>query len=362
MALSGWDHYNLARVAAIGGMAGGTKAGAEMAEKRTILVCSCENTMPLDADAISRGCRGAQVTTANQLCRAEIERFRAAAASGARSPSAARRRRRCSRKSPASDPARSPSSTCAKPRGWSKDAASAGPKMAALLAMAAEPLPEIPYVSLDSEGVALIYGRDESAIEAGKLLANHLDVTVLIARAKGVTPPRVTDFPVVQGTIKSAKGHLGAFELVVDDYAAAAPSSRGELTFVRRAMARCPAAISCSICPRRAVVRRRRSARRLSPRRPGRSRRGAARRAQGARSHRHIRQAALHHLHRGSVRAFALPDRRLPPLPRPLSRRCDRAERRSHVPIDAKICAGCGNAPPPVRPAPQPMRCRPPTR
>ena len=53
-----------------------------MAEKRTILVCSCEDTMPLDADALARGCRGAQVKTANQLCRAEIGRFRAAAASG----------------------------------------------------------------------------------------------------------------------------------------------------------------------------------------------------------------------------------------------------------------------------------------
>ena len=44
-------------------------------------------------------------------------------------------------------------------------------------------------------------------------------------------PPRVTEFPVVQGTIRSAKGHLGAFELVVDDYAAPAPSSRSVLTF-----------------------------------------------------------------------------------------------------------------------------------
>ena len=50
-----------------------------MAEKRTILVCSCEDTMPLDADALTRGCRGAQVKTANQLCRAELERFRAVA-------------------------------------------------------------------------------------------------------------------------------------------------------------------------------------------------------------------------------------------------------------------------------------------
>ena len=56
-------------------------------------------------------------------------------------------------------------------------------------------------------------------------------MTVLIARQKGLVPPRVTEFPVVQGRIKSARGHLGAFEVVVDDYAVPAPSSRGELAF-----------------------------------------------------------------------------------------------------------------------------------
>ena len=39
--------------------------------------------------------------------------------------------------------------------------------MAALLAAAAEPSPPIQLVTLKSEGVALIYGRDEAAIEAG---------------------------------------------------------------------------------------------------------------------------------------------------------------------------------------------------
>ena len=129
--------------------------------------------------------------------------------------------------------------------------------MAALLAAAAEPLPEIPFVSLTSEGVVLIYGRDERAIEAGKLLADHLDVTVLITRPEALSPPRVTEFPVVKGTIKSAKGHLGAFEIAVDDYAAPAPSSRGALASAHRATARCRAAIWCSISP---------AARRCSPR------------------------------------------------------------------------------------------------
>jgi ferredoxin len=202
-----------------------------MAEKRTLLVCSCESTMRLDADALQRGCRGAQVKTANQLCRAEIERFRAMLATGDDIVVG------CTQEAPLfSEVAgeRTGSISFVNVRetaGWSKDAASAGPKMAALLALAAEPLSEISYVSLQSEGVALIYGRDESAIEAGKLLAGHLDVTVLIARAKGLPPPRVTDFPIVQGTINSAKGYLGNFEVVVDDYAQPAPSSRGALTF-----------------------------------------------------------------------------------------------------------------------------------
>src|SRR2546430_9460452 len=47
-----------------------------------ILICSCEDTMPLDGSAVQRGCRGAEVSTARQLCRAELEKFRAAAAGG----------------------------------------------------------------------------------------------------------------------------------------------------------------------------------------------------------------------------------------------------------------------------------------
>jgi hypothetical protein len=242
-----------------------------MAEKRTILVCSCEDTMPLDADALARGCRGAELKTANQLCRAEIERFRAAAKSGDDIVVG------CTQEAPlfsevAGD--RTGALSFANVRetaGWSADATKAGPKMAALLAVAAEPLPEIPFVSLESEGVALIYGRDESAIEAGKLLADHLDVTVLIARSKSLPPPTVNAFPVVQGTVKSAKGHLGAFEVVVDDYAVPAPSSRGALSFGGGARW-CGVALRSHhrSVRRRAVLLRARPARRLSARRSGR--------------------------------------------------------------------------------------------
>ncbi len=201
-----------------------------MAEKRTILVCSCEDTMPLDAAAIERGCRGAEVVTGRYMCRAEVERFRKLASGGGNITVG------CTQEAPlftelAGENAAISYANIRETAGWSKDAAKAGPKMAALLAAAAEPLPQVPFVTLNSEGVALIYGRDEHAIEAANLLKDHLDVTVLITRPEGIAPQRVTEFPVVKGTIKSAKGHLGAFELTVDDYAAPAPSSRGALSF-----------------------------------------------------------------------------------------------------------------------------------
>jgi ferredoxin len=205
-----------------------------MAEKpRNILICSCEDTMPLDAGAVKRACRGADVTTANRLCRAELERFRAAAAAG--EPLVVG----CTQEAPLFSEIAGEIEGAGEiayvnvreTAGWSNDAKAAGPKMAALIAAAAEPLPPVPFVSLASEGVVLVYGRDDGAIEAGRLLKDHLDVTVLISKPADVAPSRVTEFPVVKGTIRSAKGQLGGFEIVVDDYAVPAPSSRGALAF-----------------------------------------------------------------------------------------------------------------------------------
>jgi ferredoxin len=196
---------------------------------RNILICTCEDTMPLDADSVRAACRGGEVTTARQLCRAELDKFRAAVAAGAPLTVG------CTQEAPlfaeAGEGADIRTVNIREAAGWSTDAARAGPKMVALLAAAAEPTPEIPFVSLDSEGVILIYGRDERAIEAAELLKGHLDITVLIKPPAQVMPPRLNEFPVVQGTIRSATGHLGAFVLIVDDYALPAPSSRGVLTF-----------------------------------------------------------------------------------------------------------------------------------
>jgi ferredoxin len=203
------------------------------APPRKILVCSCEDTMRLDTDAIRTGCRHAQVGTARHLCRSELDRFRSAIAGEAPLTVA------CTQEAPlfdevAGEAGREAPITYVNIRetaGWSRDGGSAGPKMAALLAAAAEPMPAVPTVSLESEGVVLVYGRDDSAVEAAHLLKDHLDVTVLIKPPAEISPPRITEFPVVRGLVRRAVGHLGAFELTVDAFAQPVPSSRRTLAF-----------------------------------------------------------------------------------------------------------------------------------
>jgi ferredoxin len=198
---------------------------------KTILICSCEDTMRLDTAAIKRGCRKSEIDEFRQLCRAELEHFRDAAKT--EGPLIVG----CTQEAPRfTDEAGERSGgidfvNIRETAGWSSQGAQAGPKMAALLAAASEPSPAFPFVTLASQGVILIYGRDEVSVEAGRLLADHLDVTVMITKPVQIAPEAISSFPIVQGTIRNAKGHLGAFELAIDDYAPPRPSSRDALIF-----------------------------------------------------------------------------------------------------------------------------------
>ena len=198
---------------------------------KTILICSCEDTMRLDTAAVRRGCRNSEIADFRQLCRAQLDHFRNAAKTEGSLVVG------CTQEAPLfADESEGHSGkidfvNLRETAGWSAEGTQAGPKMAALLAAASEPAPACPFVVLKSDGVILIYGRDEVAVEAGQLLADHLDVTVIITKPAQLTPPATRSFPIVKGTIRNAKGHLGSFELAIDDYALPRPSSRGALVF-----------------------------------------------------------------------------------------------------------------------------------
>ncbi|HEY4833689.1 MAG TPA: 4Fe-4S ferredoxin, partial [Bradyrhizobium sp.] len=199
---------------------------------RHLLICSCDDTMPLDTDTVPRGCR-CEATTAANLCRAELDRFRAIAAQDTPLTVACTQEARLFSDVAAESGRKTPIqfANIRESAGWSSEADRAGPKMAALLAAATEPIPAVPFIELESAGVILICGRDEMAAEAANLLKDHLDVTVLIEPPAAIVPPRISEFPVARGKVRNAKGHLGAFEVTVDDFAQASPSSRGVLAF-----------------------------------------------------------------------------------------------------------------------------------
>lgn len=191
--------------------------------------------MPLDGDAL--GCAGGAVRSAHQLCRAELGRLREAfAADGPITIG-------CTQEAPlfaaAAEEVGQATGAAAAPDfvnlretgGWSAEAGAAGPKMAALLAAAAEPMPPPALSTLESRGVALILGRDAVAVEAGHRLAEHLDVTVLLRPGSDIAPPRRRHFPVFQGQVRTAQGTLGGFEIKIDGYALPDPSSRARLVF-----------------------------------------------------------------------------------------------------------------------------------
>ena len=193
----------------------------------TTFLCSCEETMPLHGAMVAKAC-GTKVRTADQLCRKELDFFTTVLGQDADVTVA------CTQEAPlfsevAEDIGFGGRLTFANVReqaGWSDEAGAAGPKTAALLAAAREEMPPIQAITLESKGVALIYGSDEVAIEVARRLSDTLDVTVLLSRPGEVTPPHSTEFPIVKGTIAAATGHLGTFSLRVDDYALPAPSSR----------------------------------------------------------------------------------------------------------------------------------------
>jgi ferredoxin len=201
---------------------------------KKVLVCNCEATMPLDGKALAAACGAANSPRIHHhLCRTELDAFRAAATTDEPLLVA------CTQEQPlfaevlAEGERRSTAAfmNIRERASWSAEAKYALPKLAALLAEAALDPPAVPTVTLHSEGLCLIYGRDETALAAAQQLKGRLDVTLLLSRPGEILPPRVTEVPMFRGTIVAARGHLGAFELTVDDYAPTIVSAKGALAF-----------------------------------------------------------------------------------------------------------------------------------
>src|SRR3990172_10714822 len=191
--------------------------GSQMAlEDRTLKLCNCNKTIPIDAVALARALKSAApIAVHTELCRKEIEHFTSALKDDLCVIG-------CTQEAPlfAELAERSGASAALKfvnireAAGWSAEGAQAAPKIAALLALADAPESEpVPGIRFNSGGHVLVIGPAEAALDWAERLSAELEVSGLIARARGGELPAQRRYPVWSGKPKSVTGWLGAFEV-----------------------------------------------------------------------------------------------------------------------------------------------------
>lgn len=214
---------------------------------KTVLLCSCEGTMEIDAPRLGKalGCDDAG-TIHNHLCRTQVDSYAAALETGEPLLIA------CTQEAPlfrelAEDMSKDSGLTFVNIReraGWTKDNGDLTPKLAALLAETTVDVKPAGQTVLKSDGVCLVYGKGQAAFDAAHRLSSRLSVTLLLCDADDLIPPSTVEMAIYAGRISTASGSLGAFEVVVDGYAPMVPSSKDTMQFM---MARDGASSQCSL-------------------------------------------------------------------------------------------------------------------
>jgi len=211
------------------------------------LICNCERTMTLDGKKICKAAGGEdEPDVFTTLCRAEVGQFASALKTNEKVLVA------CTQESPLfSELAQEQRfegelrfANIRERGGWTSDKASNTAKIAALLADAAHSSQPSGSITVSSSGQCLVYGAGQQALDVARKLNTRIPVTLLLSDADGLVPPVSADIAMFKGRIARAAGHIGAFEVVVDDYAPMMPSAKQTAEFV---MARNGASSTCAL-------------------------------------------------------------------------------------------------------------------
>lgn len=215
-------------------------------ENRTVLLCDCEGTMALDGKALAKTFGSDQAPEIHtHLCRSGIDEFQKSLGDDAPLLVA------CTQEAPlflelAQEAGKTelPHFTNIRERaGWC-DKGNASAKIAALLAEACLDSTPAGQMTLQSDGMCLVYGAGQAALDVARKLSGRLNVSLLLSDASDIIPPSIGDIAIYRGEVSSASGHFGNFEIVVDKYAPVVPSSKASLDFM---MARDGAASKCAL-------------------------------------------------------------------------------------------------------------------
>ena len=183
---------------------------------KTLFVCNCNRTMPLDGEALGRALALPSAPTVHtMLCQRELGQY-AADATGDLLVACTQEQRLLGEVAEEGGKAQQIRFVnIRETAGWSAEAGMATPKIAALLAMAALPDPDpVPSVGYKSNGQLLIAGPLDVALRWADALQERLAVTVLATGAmSGGSLPVERAYPIYSGRLTSLNGWLGAFDV-----------------------------------------------------------------------------------------------------------------------------------------------------
>ena len=208
--------------------------------RHEVLVCDCGSTMDIDGAKLAKACGASGgCTVATSLCRDQIDRYEAALEAAGNTSLIVACTQETSVFSSVAEDLGKPIPDFVNIRefaGWSEDSGTT-PKTAALLRMATEPDRPARSLTLTSSGRCLIYADGargagvDAALQLAASLKDSLGVTVMITNAGDDIMAGGDCGMLTRGTIRTATGHFTAFDLVIDGFASALPSSRSFVTF-----------------------------------------------------------------------------------------------------------------------------------
>lgn len=198
-----------------------------MAKIERLLLCSCEDTMSIDATTAADALGGVEVKTVRALCTSDLD------VAGTSLQAEGTTLIACGQMSVLFEElaeelgaAERLATVDIRDRaGWTDDR-DAHAKQAALLAEAVLPRPNTPTKDVVSEGTCLVLGKGEAVIPVAERLSDTLAVTCVLTDAPDDLSPDGR-FDIASGGLKIATGALGGFEVTFDAFRQLKPGGRG---------------------------------------------------------------------------------------------------------------------------------------
>lgn len=200
-----------------------------------LLTCNCEKSQIIDAKRLAKDLRLPDVPEVfTNLCRSELAAFEHAISANSSQPTIVT----CTQESPlfqelADDIGERTLHfiNIRETAGWSKSGARASAKIAALIAEGSYEIKPTGLIPVKSNGSCVVYGAGQQAMDVAEKLSKRLTVTLVLTQSDDAIAPLTMEFPIYQGSVTRLSGSIGKFELVLDHYAALAPSSKSVLKF-----------------------------------------------------------------------------------------------------------------------------------